>query len=124
MENPVPGLNIPVNGPSNQAQISLCTFTCPLVVSIPNNACLFAEGMVYAILGADPENPEWKGAKIIAGELQEDTDQYQQLSNLKVEVPKKVLERFKNRTIPVSYQTTGESSLARSSDQISLTIND
>ncbi|VVM66261.1 hypothetical protein PS664_01554 [Pseudomonas fluorescens] len=124
MENPVPDLNIPINGPSDQAQISLCTFTGPLVVSIPNNARLFAEGMVYAILGADPENPDWEGDKIIAGESQEGTDQYQQLSNLKVEVPKKVLERFKNQTIPVSYQTTGESSLARSSDQISLTIND
>ncbi|RMT85378.1 hypothetical protein ALP39_03635 [Pseudomonas marginalis pv. marginalis] len=124
MENPVPELNIPINGPSDQAQISLCTFTGPLVVSIPNNARLFAEGMVYAIMGADPENPDWEGDKIIAGESQEDTDQYQQLSNLKVEVPKKVLERFKNQTIPLRYQTIGESSLTRSSDQISLTIND
>jgi len=124
MENPVPELNIPINGPSDQAQISLCTFRGPLVVSIPNTARLFAEGMVYAILGADPENPAWKGAKISAGELQEDTDQYQQLSNLKVEVPKKILELFKNQTIPVSYQTIGESSLTRSSDQISLTINE
>ncbi len=124
MENPVPELNIPINGPSDQAQISLCTFTGPLVLSIPSNARLFAEGMVYAILGADPENPAWKGAKISAGELQEDTDQYQQLSNLKVEVPKKVLERFKNQTIQLRYQTIGESSLPFSSGQISLTIND
>ncbi len=124
MENPVPELNIPINGPSDQAQISLCTFTGPLVVSIPSNARLFAEGMVYAILGADPENPAWEGAKISAGELQEDTDEYQQLSNLKVEVPKKVLERFKNQTIQLRYQTIGESSLPFSSGQISLTIND
>ncbi|MBD8194709.1 hypothetical protein IFR35_26925 [Pseudomonas fluorescens] len=124
MENPVPDLNIPINGASDQAQISLCAFTGPLVISIPSNARLFAEGTVYAILGADPENPDGVGAKISAGEWQEDTEQYQQLSNLKVEVPKKVLERFKNQTIPLRYQTIGESSIPFSSHPISLTINE
>ncbi|PRA18816.1 hypothetical protein CQ014_05995 [Pseudomonas lurida] len=123
MENPVPGLTITVTGPFDQAEISLSTFTGPLVVFIPEDARLFPEGTVYAILGADPEEPAWSGDKISAGECPEDAQDYQQLPNLTVEVPKSALERFADQTTLLRYQTIGESSVPLSSAPISLTIN-
>ncbi|KAA8560651.1 hypothetical protein FX985_00701 [Pseudomonas extremaustralis] len=122
MTNPVPGLNIPIKGPFDQAEVSLSTFTGPLVVSIPNDAELFLRGTVYAILGLDSEKPAWEGAKIKAGEWQKNTEQYQRLSNLKVEVPKQDLLQFKNQTTQLRYQTIGESSIRVISEPISLTI--
>ncbi|QDG58682.1 hypothetical protein [Pseudomonas sp. NIBRBAC000502773] len=123
MENPVPGLNIPVTEPFYQAEVSLSKFTGPLVASIPNDAKLFPEGTVYAILGADPEEPAWRGAKVNAGRWQASTGQYQQSANLKVEIPKEALERFTNQTTLLRYQTIGESSMSVSSEPISLTIS-
>lgn len=123
MENPVPGLNIPIIGPFDQAEVTLATFTGPLVVSIPNDAKLFPEGKVYAILGPDTENPAWTGTAVNAGEWRDDEEEYQQYANLKVEVPKTALEQFANQTTLLRYQTIGESSMPVSSEPISLTIS-
>lgn len=121
MVNPAPDLNIPITRP-NQAEVSLSKFTGPLVVSIPNDAELFPGGTVCAILGEDPEEPAWEGDSINAGKWQEDTEEYQRLSNLTVEVPKQVLLQFKGKTTQLRYQAIGESGLSISSEPISLTV--
>ncbi|MBF6026274.1 hypothetical protein ICY20_00925 [Pseudomonas sp. P115] len=123
MALPVPGLNIPVTEPFDQAEVSLSTLTGPLVVSIPEDAILFADGTVNVILGLDPENPAWEGAKISAGRWHNDTEEYQQLTNVKIDVPKTALEQFVNKTTQLCYIAIGTSGLTNSSDPISLTIN-
>ena len=124
MENPVPKLNIPTSsGPFEQAEVTLSNFKAPLILSIPNNATLYPEGKVYAILGPDPEEPAWTGEVIDAGKWQEDTEAFKQLEDLKLEIPKTALEKFADQTTLLRYQTIGASSMQRSSEPISLTIS-
>ncbi|KAA6176931.1 hypothetical protein [Pseudomonas veronii] len=122
MTNPVPGLNIRITGPFDQAEVNLSTFTGPLVVSIPNDAELFPGGKVYVILGPNSDAPAWEGAQIDAGEWQKDTEQYQRRSNLKLEVPKQDLLRFKNQTTLLRYIAQSESNMQIISEPISLTV--
>ena len=71
MANPVPALNVTVTGSPAQAVIKLAKFPGPLRISIPKSAEVFNDGIVYATLGDDPENPDLKGNAIPAGMWEE-----------------------------------------------------
>jgi hypothetical protein len=119
MNNPAPGLNVPI-----KAEINLGSLAGPLVLSIPDNAMLYPEGTVYPILGKNPEDPEWEGEEINAGEWQEDKEEFERTLNLTLEVPKTALEQFKDKTIQLRYLSIGESSMLFSSVPVSLVIKD
>jgi hypothetical protein len=109
------------NGISSNV-VTLSQLRGPLKISIPDSADFSPMDDVFAILGENEENPDWAGAKVQAGQWNEEIEDVERAPNLSVEVPKKVLEKYLNQTITLRYQASGESGLTASSAVLALRI--
>jgi hypothetical protein len=102
--------------------ISLSKLKDPVDLSIPNEADIPVMNDVYAILGKNPETPDWCGAKVQAGQWNDEIEDIERVRNLSVTVPKKELEKHLNESVTLRYQTSGEWGLVTSSVQLDVRI--
>jgi hypothetical protein len=93
-----------------------------LKVLIPNSATISPLDDIWAALGENEETPDWCGAKVQAGEWNDETEDVERKQDLRLDVPKTALEKYLKKTVTLRYQTSGESNLVASSSPLSLRI--
>jgi hypothetical protein len=102
--------------------VALSALTGSLQISIPDSADIRPEHDVRAIFGANDEKPDWAGDYVQIGRWNDETGEVERAQDFSVDVPKKALEKYVNKTVTVRYQSRNESSDATSSEPLQLRI--
>ncbi|WP_411390194.1 hypothetical protein [Pseudomonas sp. MPB23] len=93
---------------SSAAEVSLKGNT-RFEFSIPDPNDIPASAEVSLIVGSDPESPDLKGHKVLAGRFDEDQDDVVKLSNLTLALTSDDLKDYANRAISIRYLVRSES---------------
>jgi hypothetical protein len=114
--------DIPTEPTDRVAVVKLSNIEGGLEANVPDSADLYLGGSVYAILGADEENPDCKGDEISPGTYSEELDDLQRIPGLKIAISKEKLQQYSGQTVLLRYQTIGESGYTMSSPPLQLRI--
>jgi hypothetical protein len=113
---------IPTHPTDGVVVVKLSKLGDGLEADVPDSADLYLGGSVYAILGADEENPDCTGDEISPGTYNEELDDLQRIPGLKITLSREKLEKFSGQTVLLRYQTIGESGFTMSSPPLKLSI--
>ena len=102
--------------------VNLSLLNDDLIVQVPDSSSFAANWSVYAILGDDPEEPEWAGEKVDTGAWDDAEDEMERLMGIELQIPKEVLKPYLNTTIELRYKFQDESSMEPSSVPLRLVI--
>ena len=93
-----------------------------LIVQVPDSSDFAANWSVYAILGNDPEQPDWAGEEVDTGTWDDAEDEMEKLTGIELQLPKEVLRPYLNREIELRYKFCDESSMEPFSEVLRLRI--
>ena len=93
-----------------------------LLAGVPDSSDFPANWSVYAILGADPDHPEWAGEEVDTGTWDDAEDDMEKLTGIEVQIPKEALRPFLNTEIELRYKFQDESSQEPYSNPLLLRI--
>ena len=133
MPNTYPTLDLPATGAAGQGQVVVSALDKGMTMSISNDDEVFAEGRVYAVIANpdDSENPYWSGDqdhqtpagnRLPSPEDDPEGGGHERAVNLRVSIPKEVLEEYKGTTVDVGYAAVGEAGMVIYSPTFKLTI--
>lgn len=112
----------PTDSRDEMAVVSLSNLADTLIVRIPDPHDIPPNWEVYPILGADPDEPEWRGEDEPAGVWDETTDEMVELTGIELQIPKTDLEPYLGTQVALRYKFRDESSLELSSDVLLMRI--
>lgn len=113
---------IPIAPTDRVVVVKLSSLEEGLEADVPDAADLYLGGSVYAILGADEENPDCKGDEVSPATYSEELDDLQRIPGLKVSISREKLQNYSGQTVLLRYQTIGESGFTMSSPPLKLRI--
>ncbi|QXI14925.1 hypothetical protein [Pseudomonas hamedanensis] len=93
-----------------------------LTVQVPDSSDFAANWSVYAILGGDPEEPEWQGEEVDTGAWDDAEDEMEKLTGIELQVPKEALRPYLNREVELRYKFADESSMEPYSQALKLRV--
>ncbi|KII33214.1 MULTISPECIES: hypothetical protein [Pseudomonas] len=93
-----------------------------LIVQVPDSSDFAANWSVYAILGNDPEQPDWAGEEVDTGTWDDAEDEMEKLTGIELQLPKEVLRPYLNTDVELRYKFCDESSMEPSSLALTLRI--
>ncbi|MBC3206407.1 hypothetical protein HU755_06365 [Pseudomonas sp. SWRI111] len=93
-----------------------------LTVQVPDSSDFAANWSVYAILGDDPEEPEWQGEEVDTGAWDDAEDEMEKLTGIELQVPKEALRPYLNREVELRYKFADESSMEPYSQALRLRV--
>nr|WP_315446838.1 hypothetical protein [uncultured Pseudomonas sp.] len=91
--------------------VKLSLLSDDLIVEVPDSSNFAANWSVYAILGDDPEEPDWAGEKVDTGAWDDAEDEMEKLTGIELQIPKEVLKAYLNTEIELRYKFQDESSM-------------
>jgi len=105
-----------------KAIVNLSALSDDLIVQVPDSSDFAANWSVYAILGDDPEEPEWAGEEVQTGTWDDAEDEMEKLTGIELQIPKEVLKAYLNTEIELRYKFQDESSMEPCSAPLMLRI--
>lgn len=107
---------------SEETTLQLSLLPDILIVRVPDSSDFASNWSVYAILGNDPEQPEWAGEEVDTGTWDDAEDEMEKLTGIELQIPKEALLPFLNTTIELRYKFQDESSMEPYSAPLRLKI--
>jgi hypothetical protein len=107
---------------SDTLTLQLSQLTDILIVQVPDSSDFAANWSVYAILGNDPEQPDWAGEEVDTGTWDDAEDEMEKLTGIELQLPKEVLRPYLNTDVELRYKFCDESSMEPSSLALTLRI--
>jgi uncharacterized membrane-anchored protein len=89
---------------------------------VPDSSDFAANWSVYAILGDDPEEPEWASEEVNTGTWEDAEDEMEKLTGIELHIPKEALIPYLHREIELRYKFLDESSIEPFSEPLTLQI--
>lgn len=117
-----PTLSQFATSPSDTLTLQLSLLPDVLIVQVPDSSDFAANWSVYAILGEDPEEPEWAGEEVDTGTWDDAEDEMEKLTGIELQIPKEVLKAYLNTEIELRYKFQDESSMEPCSAPLMLRI--
>lgn len=108
--------------PSAPLTLQLSLLPDLLIVQVPDSSDFPANWSVYAILGDDPEEPEWQGEEVGTGTWDDAEDEMEKLTGIELHIPKEALFAYLNREVELRYKFVDESSMEPFSEVLRLRI--
>ncbi|WP_339527027.1 hypothetical protein [Pseudomonas sp. EL_65y_Pfl2_R96] len=105
-----------------KATVKLSHLGDDLIVRVPDPRDIPPNWEVYPILGADTEEPDWKGLEGPTGAWDDASDDMAKLTGIELRIPKVELEKYKNTEVELRYKFADESSLEPCSEPLRLYI--
>lgn len=102
--------------------VTLSNLADGLIVRIPDPHDIPPNWEVYPILGANPDEPQWRGEEQPAGVWDETTDEMVELTGIELEIPRTDLEPYLGSQVALRYKFLDESSLELSSEALLIRI--
>ncbi|MFJ7316290.1 hypothetical protein ACIQVE_26790 [Pseudomonas sp. NPDC098747] len=106
------------------ATVNVSALSDELIVQVPDSGDFAANWSVYAILGDDPEEPEWAGEEVNTGTWDDAEDEMEKLTGIELRIPKEALLPYLHTEIELRYRFQDESSQAPFSEPLLLRIED
>ncbi|MBC8995079.1 hypothetical protein IAI51_00850 [Pseudomonas sp. N40(2020)] len=107
---------------SETVTVNLSELSDHLIVEVPDSSDFAANWSVYAILGDDPEEPEWAGEEVDTGAWDDAEDEMEKLTGIELQIPKEVLKTYVSCEIELRYKFQDESSMEPFSAPLMLRI--
>lgn len=104
------------------AVVSLSQLRDCLIVRVPEPNNIPPNWDVYAILGADPETPDWRGVEEPTGFWDDAIEDMVKRTGIELKIPKTELESYRGRTVELRYKFADESSLEPCSEPLLMRI--
>ncbi|VVP02660.1 hypothetical protein [Pseudomonas fluorescens] len=104
------------------ATVNLSALSDELIIQVPDSRDFAANWSVYAILGDDPEEPEWASEEVNTGTWDDAEDEMEKLTGIELHIPKEVLLSYLHSEIELRYKFQDESSLEPYSEPLLLRI--
>lgn len=104
------------------ATVNLSALSDELIVQVPDSSDFAANWSVYAILGDDPEEPEWASEEVNTGTWEDADDEMEKLTGIELHIPKEALIPYLHREIALRYKFQDESSIEPFSESLTLQI--
>lgn len=108
--------------PPDTATVDVSTLSDDLIVRVPESGDFAANWSVYAILGDDPEEPEWASDEVNTGTWDDAEDEMEKLTGIELHIPKEALLPYLNADIELRYKFQDESSMEPFSAPLTLRI--
>lgn len=102
--------------------VNLSALSDELIVQVPDSSDFAANWSVYAILGDDPEEPEWASEEVNTGTWEDAEDEMEKLTGIELHIPKEALIPYLHREIELRYKFQDESSIEPFSEPLTLQI--
>jgi hypothetical protein len=112
----------PIDSRDEMAVVSLSNLADTLIVRIPDPHDIPPNWEVYPILGADPDEPEWRGEQQPAGIWDDAADDMIELTGIELEIAKADLAPYLGTQVELRYKFADESSLELCSELLLMRI--
>lgn len=107
---------------ADKATVKLSNLSDSLIVRVPDPNDIPPNWEVYPILGADTEEPDWKGLEEPTGDWDDASDDMVKRRGIELRVPKAELEKYQNTEVELRYKFVDESSMEPCSEPLRLYI--
>lgn len=112
----------PARDPDKTAVITLSKLRGCLIARLPEPNTIAPNWDVYPILGADPEEPEWRGEEEPTGFWDDAIEDMVKRTGIELKIPKEDLAQYQGRTVELRYKFADESSLEPCSEPLLILI--
>lgn len=108
--------------PAEPAVIALSELRDCLIVRVPEPNDIPPNWDVYPILGADPDEPDWRGVEEPTGYWDDAMEDMVKRTGIELKIPKTDLAQYQGRKIELRYKFADESSLEPCSEPLLILI--